>query len=230
MNNILAVIPAKQRSNGLKNKNLKVIAGKPLVCWTIDAAIKSKYIDKVIVSTDSKKIKKISKEHGASVPFLRPKSLSKDNSSSVDVVLHAVKHFPDYKYVIMLQPTSPLRKSFHIDEAFEFFFKSNFDSCVSVTKDKKSPFWSYFMKSNNNLASLFPNQEIPSRRQEITTTYHLNGAIYISSILKLKEKKSLITDKTYGYEMPEDASVDIDDINDFRLASRLLKKSSRKSE
>ena len=224
MKNVLAVIPARGGSKGLKNKNIKVIKGKPLISWTIDAALKSKYIDKVIVSTDSKKIEKISKEYGASVPFLRPKDLAEDATSSIDVMLHAVEHFPEYKYIIMLQPTSPLRKCSHIDQAFELFLKSNMDSCVSVTKDKKTPFWSYFMTNENSLITLFPNKEIPSRRQEIISTYHLNGAIYISSILNLKEKKSFITEKTFGYEMSEEVSIDIDDIDEFRVASRLLKK------
>ena len=223
MKNVLAVIPARGASKGLKNKNIKVIAGKPLISWTIDAALKSKHIDKVIVSTDSKEIEKISKEYGASVPFLRPKDLAQDDTSSIDVMLHAVEYFPEYKYIIMLQPTSPLRECSHIDQAFEFFFKSNMDSCVSVTKDKKTPFWSFSMVNENNLVSLFPNKEMPSRRQEITSTYHLNGAIYISSILNLKEKKSFITKKTCGYEMPEEVSIDIDDINEFNVASRLLK-------
>lgn len=224
MKNVLAVIPARGGSKGLKNKNIKIIACKPLISWTIDAALKSKYIDKVIVSTDSKEIEKISKEYGASVPFLRPKELAKDDTSSIDVMLHAIEHFPEYKIVIMLQPTSPLRDCSHIDQAFDFFFKSNMDSCVSVTKDKKTPFWSFSMVNENNLVSLFPDKEMPSRRQEIISTYHLNGAIYISSILNLKEKKSFITKKTFGYEMSEEVSIDIDDINEFNVASRLLKK------
>ena len=223
MKNVLAVIPARGGSKGLKNKNIKIIACKPLISWTIDAALKSKYIDKVIVSTDSKEIEKISKEYGASVPFLRPKELAKDDTSSIDVMLHAIEHFPEYKIVIMLQPTSPLRDCSHIDQAFDFFFKSNMDSCVSVTKDKKTPFWSFSMVNENNLVSLFPDKEMPSRRQEIISTYHLNGAIYISSILNLKEKKSFITKKTFGYEMSEEVSIDIDDINEFNVASRLLK-------
>ena len=225
MKNVLAVIPARSGSKGLKNKNIKVIAGKPLISWTIDAALKSKHIDKVIVSTDSKKIEKISKEHGASVPFSRPKDLAEDATSSIDVMLHAVEYFPEYKYIIMLRPTSPLRKYSNIDQAFELFLKSNMDSCVSVTKDKKTPFWSYSITNENSLISLFPNKEIPSTRQEIISTYNLNGAIYISNILNLKEKKSFISEKTFGYEMSDEVSIDIDDINEFRAASRLLKKS-----
>ena len=224
MKNVLAVIPARGGSKGLKNKNIKVIAGKPLISWTIDAALKSKYIDKVIVSTDSKEIEKISKEYGASVPFLRPKELAEDDTSSIDVMLHAIEHFPEYKIVIMLQPTSPLRECSHIDQAFELFFKSNVVSCVSVTKDKKTPFWSFSMDNENNLVSLFPNKEIPSRRQEIISTYHLNGAIYISTFLNLKKHKTFILEETFGYEMSIESSVDIDDIDDFNLASRLLKK------
>jgi len=224
MKNVLAVIPARGGSKGLKNKNIKVIAGKPLISWTIDAALKSKYIDKVIVSTDSKEIEKISKEYGASVPFLRPKELAKDDTSSIDVMLHAIEHFPEYKIVIMLQPTSPLRECSHIDKAFDFFLKSNLNSCVSVTKDIKPPFWSFSMNSRMKLTTLFPNKEIPLRRQEIESTYHLNGAIYISTFLNLKKYKTFILEGTSGYEMSIESSVDIDDINDFNLASRLLKK------
>ena len=140
------MIPARIGSQRVKKKNLRLLNGKPLISYTINSAIKSNYIDKIIVTTDSIKIKKIAEKHGLEVPFLRPKKYSTDHSTANDVIIHCLNFIEKieniYKYFIYLQPTSPLRKSEHIDEAFELLFNNKKgESLVAVSEVKKHPIW-----------------------------------------------------------------------------------------
>ena len=219
---ILAVIPARGGSKGIKNKNLVTFNGKPLIYWTINAAKKSKLISKIVVSTDSKAIKKFSEKVGIKIDHLRPKSLSKDNSPTIDVIhfelkkINKKKFFPDY--VITLQPTSPLRNEFHIDRAIRMICKDkNADSLVSCIKlpHNYSP-ESLMIKSNNYLVNSKFHKKI-FRRQEKKTYYARNGAaIYITKSSKIP--KFLFGGKTLAFEMDFFSSVDIDNLTDLKLA------------
>jgi CMP-N,N'-diacetyllegionaminic acid synthase len=139
----LAIIPARGGSKGIPNKNIMAICGKPLIAYTIEAGKKSKYIDEVVVSTDSDDIKEIAQKYGAKVPFLRPDELSNDSAKSIDLVLHAIDFYKSnnisYDYVILLQPTSPLRTFMHIDEAVEKLIKYDKTSLVSVCEAAENP-------------------------------------------------------------------------------------------
>ena len=135
---LLALIPARGGSKRLPKKNILDLLGKPMISWSIEAALGSKFIDKVIVSTDDKEISDIAENYGVSAPFLRPAELSEDDTSSIDVALHALSEIEqsdiDYHYILLLQPTSPLRKSFHIDSAVNLFIEKSADAIVSVTE------------------------------------------------------------------------------------------------
>jgi CMP-N-acetylneuraminic acid synthetase len=147
---ILAVIPARGASKRLPDKNILDFAGKPLLAWTIDAALKSKCITNVIVSTEDERIARIAKKHGANVPFLRPASLASDESSTIDVVLDLLSKLSEkYKYIALLQPTSPLRTSRHIDESFEQL--GNKDAVVSVSQTEHPTEWCNTLPSSRNL-------------------------------------------------------------------------------
>lgn len=227
MSKVLAIIPARKGSKGIPSKNSKLIFGKPLIAWTIEAAIDSNFIDEILVSTDCVTIKKIAESYGLKVPRLRPDNLSEDDTASSSVILFELNWKSDFDVVCMLQPTSPLRTSEDINSAFKSFNKLKADALVSVVEDKHSPYWSFQMK-NEYLKSVFPLSQINKRRQDLPKTFSLNGAIYIANINFYKEVKSFLTETTIPYIMPSNRSIDIDDLKDFELAEQLLLKSSKK--
>ncbi len=228
MKNILAIIPARGGSKGLPGKNIIDLCGEPLINWTIQAAKGSKYISEIYVSTDDLKIKDVVEKSGIKINHLRSKRLSQDDTLSIDVVLDILTfpQFSNIEYVCMLQPTSPLRNSRHIDEAFDKFFKLNALCCVSVCENEFSPFWSFEI-NDNKIKSLFPSKSIPLRRQDLPTTYSLNGAIYIAKVDWIINNKSFLSDQTFAYVMQKNESIDIDDLEDLGKAAMLIKSSIR---
>ena len=155
---VLAVIPARGGSKGVPRKNVRELAGRPLICWTIDAAKNSKYIDRLILSSDDDEIIDMAKAIGCDVPFTRPAALASDTASGADVLCHAVENAgEDYDYVVLLQPTSPLRQSGDIDEAVQLCIDRRLASVVSVAEATKSPYWMFQMKGNGLLSSFVEN-------------------------------------------------------------------------
>ena len=219
---ILAVITARGGSKRLPNKNILDLGGKPLIAWTIDAAKKSKYIDRVIVSTDSEKIAKVSKQFGAEVPFIRPVFLSNDTADSISVIKHSIEFFDrEYDYIMLLQPTSPLRTVDDIDRAIEML-SCGIKAVVSVTEVDHSPLWSNTLPENLSMKSFIRDDVKNLRSQDLPTYYNLNGAIYISDIDYLYEVNGFIGDNTNAYVMEHRNSVDIDTEFDFIIAKLLI--------
>lgn len=220
--NLLAVITARGGSKGLPKKNILDLAGKPLIAWTIQAAQKSKYIDRVILSSDDDDIIKVAKKSGCEVPFKRPQELSNDEASSIDVLLHAIEQVPGYDYVILLQPTSPLRSSSDIDNAFELMMSSKLESCASVCETQKTPYWMFEIDSKKVLKNILDMPKNGYRRQSLPKTYELNGAIYICKIKTLIHDKMLINNFTTAYIMSRSKSVDIDNLSDFNMCKKYI--------
>ena len=220
---ILAVIPARSGSVGLPNKNILPLGGKPLIAHTIDMAKKSIYIDDVICSTDSEKIKKIALKYKCSVPFLRPKYLSTNKTSMLDVLFNLSKKFTDYFYIVLLQPTSPLRNTSDIDEAIKKCEKKNAFSVVGVNKIEKSSTWMFHLDKKKTMLPIFQNNSYDKRRQDLRDTYILNGAIYVFKYSNILKKLPFINKKTIAHVMPTERSVDIDNFFDFKLAEMWLK-------
>lgn len=220
---ILGLIPARGNSKGLPNKNIKLFHGNPLICKTINEAKKSKIIDKLILSSEDDKIISIAKENGCEVPFKRPKNLSRDDTKISDVFLHAVKNYPGYDILVVLQPTTPLRTSQDIDNTILKLINSNSKSCVSVSDSESNPYWMYTMNENSKLFSLFPEKKLAANRQELPKTYSLNGAVYAAFIDFFIENKSFFYSNTIGYVMPRLRSIDIDDEVDFFVAEVIYK-------
>ena len=200
-NRILAVIPARGGSKGLPGKNIRNLAGKPLVAWTIEPAKKSKYIDKLILSSDDREIIAVAKKYDCDVPFVRPDEFATDTSPSIDFLVHAIKNIPDYKHIMMLQPTSPLRDVADIDSFIEFFFTHKAKACVSVTETSKSPYWMYRIMGDCKMEPII-DEELIVRRQDLPRTYVLNGALYIAEISWLLNSNSFLTKETIAYQMP----------------------------
>lgn len=220
----LAIAPARGGSKRLQKKNILDISGKPLIAWSIEAGLKSKYIDKLVVSSEDSKILNISQEFGAEI-IKRPKNLALDNTTSFEVVKHAIESLKNYDYIIMLQPTSPLRDENDIDSAIEFLFKKKADAVISICETDHSPLWTNTLKKNGDLTGFIDNEIINKRSQDLEKFYRLNGAIYICLRDRLlKEKSFFIRNKIYGYIMEKEKSVDIDTEIDFKLAEILLNK------
>ena len=223
---VIALIPARSGSKGLLNKNILECSGMPLIAWTIEAAKKSRYIDKVLVTTDSEKIVEVAKCHGAWAPFIRPESFASDSASSLDVIKHTINYLKINNYfydlIVYLQPTSPLRTSAHIDAAIELYSnerKNNCDTLVSVYEvDKK---YNWLMKQDDQGYIGFNeniNLENP-QRQSLKQLYMPNGAIYIS---RAKNFDGFYKGKVIPYVMPRELSIDIDTQEDFNQASMAL--------
>ncbi|CAM3833250.1 acylneuraminate cytidylyltransferase family protein [Pseudoalteromonas maricaloris] len=220
---VLALIPARSGSKRLPKKNKLPLGGKPLISWSIQAAQKSKYIDEVIVSTDDVDVAEIALKHNAIVPELRPKSLSSDASSSLDVLIYVIDKFRhNSDIIVLLQPTSPLRKQIHIDEALELFFEKSANSVVSVTPCEHSPLWSNFLANDLSMKNFIEPEEI-KRSQDLEVFYRLNGAIYIYDIDDLMlNKKVEYTENTFAYIMDNKFSYDIDTQLDFDVVEALV--------
>ena len=219
---VLAIIPARGGSKGILQKNVKLLAGKPLITWTIEAAKKAKYIDRVIVSTDDEKISDIAKQHGAEVPFLRPAELSKDEATTVDTVLHAINQLPGYDWLLLLQPTSPLRTASDIDSFFNFCQNHKANSTASICKVNKHPYWMYTRNDSYELQSFVKESIGITRRQDLPSAYSLNGALYLVKVDWFLKHKSFINEETKGYLMSPEKSVDIDSIEDWNWAEYLI--------
>lgn len=222
---ILALIPARGGSKGLPGKNIKEIAGKPLIVWTIQTALQSNWLDKIIVSTDNETIASVSREAGAEVPFMRPKHLANDKAKVIDVVLHAIDWFEsqgeNYDLLLLLQPTSPLRTVQDIENAIQLLFEKQAKAIISVCENEHPPYWSNTLPADHSMKN-FINFDAIKNRQELPTFYRLNGAIYLSEIDYLKQNKGFWGSQTYAYVMPKERSVDIDSLLDFKLAELLL--------
>ncbi len=220
---VLAIIPARGGSKRLPRKNILPLCGKPLIGWSIDAAKNSKYIDEIFVSTDDPKIAKITEEFGISIPELRPEKLASDDAKTEDVLLYTLDKFgKDFNIVILLQPSSPLRISQHIDEALELFIQKKAFSVVSVTPCEHSPLWSNTLPIDNSMSNFIAPEAI-KRSQELETYYRINGAIYIFNIKKLIEYNEIrYTTKSYSYIMRNEHSIDIDHEIDFKLAETII--------
>lgn len=223
---ILALIPARGGSKGLPGKNIRSLNGKPLIAWTIEEAKKSRYLDTIIVSTDDKKIAAISETYGAKVPFIRPKYLATDNAAGINVVLHCLKQFKNviesFPVLVLLQPTSPLRKTEDIDKAIEFFFSKSADSLTSITDFEHSPFG--MLKLYRGFITPVYKKWMLAQRQNQPVVYRENGAIYICNTAFILKKKSFYSKKTVGFYMPPEKSIDIDTEIDLKIAGAFLKK------
>lgn len=216
MDKVLAIIAARGGSKGLPRKNVLPAGGRPLIAWTIEAALKSNCISRVTLSSDDDEIIATALRYGCEVPFRRPADLASDTASSMDVVFHALDQVPGYDYVMLLQPTSPLRTAEDIDAAFALLRKSQAPACVSVCPVEESPYWMYRLEKQSRLHNILDLPEGVTRRQDLPPVYSLNGAIYIANTEWLKKRGVFVSNETVGYVMPRERSIDIDTPDDYR--------------
>lgn len=221
---ILGLIPARGGSKGVPGKNIKVLAGKPLISYTVDQVKASTKIDRLILSTDDEEIAKVANQIGLEVPFIRPSILANDSAGSLGVVQHALEFLESkgevYDAVCLLQVTSPYRPDGTIDEAIELFKKCKPDSLVSVRKvpDEFNPHWTFEIGNDNRLNIATGESKIIPRRQELPSAYHRDGAIYITSVDTIRNKRSLLGDDIVAFPIDSPKLINIDTMDDWNEA------------
>ena len=223
---VLALIPARGGSRRLPGKNLLKLCGEPITVWSIKAAQQSKYVDRIVVSTDSDEISEVARAAGADVPFMRPNYLASDTASSLDVVKHALNELNQkgqcYEFIVLLQPTSPLRTSKHIDESFELLQSKDADAIVGVTELDHPIELTNRLPDDLSMKGFFTTDS-HLRSQNFPKRYRVNGAIYLVRVESLiKENTIFLSDRIYAYKMDREVSVDIDTPYDLRLADALF--------
>lgn len=223
----LAIIPARSGSKGLKDKNIKLLNGKPLISYTIEAAIKSKMFDEVMVSTDSIEYAEIAKQYGAKVPFLRNSELSNDTASSWDVVrdvLHKYKEDgKEFDTVALLQPTSPLRTAKDIIEGYKVMKDKSANAVIGVCEADYSPLWMNRLPDNNSMDNFINPNVVGLPRQNLEKYYRINGALYIIKIQSLLKRDNIYNNNCFALKMDKKNSMDIDDDYDFAITEALIK-------
>ncbi len=219
---VLAIIPARGGSKGIPRKNIKDFAGKPLIAWTIEEARKSKYISRLILSSDDDEIIAVARQYGCEVPFKRPLELADDHTAGILPVLHALQMIDEkYDYILLLQPTSPLRTVQDIDQCIEYMFETNSPFIVSMSETQKSPYWMYKLDEQKTMEKIIPIDHIPATRQQLSQVYVLNGALYIGKTDQVRLHQTFLTDETKGFVMPYERSFDIDSPLDFWICEKL---------
>ncbi len=222
----IAIIPARSGSKGLKNKNIKELCGKPLIAYSIEAALNSQIFDEVYVSTDSEEYAKIAIEYGASAPFLRSQITSTDKASSWDVVREALEQYEKvnryFDMVTLLQPTTPLRKAEDITNAYQLYREKKANAIVSVCEVDHSPLWSNTLPEDLSLGNFIRKEVSELPRQELQAYYRINGGIYMVSVDYFRQTDNIYSSACFAYVMDKKHSVDIDDEFDFRIAEAII--------
>lgn len=219
----LAIIPARGGSKRLPRKNVLDLCGKPLIAWSIEAGLNSKYIDKVVVTSDDDEILEVSKKFGAET-INRPDELASDTATTFDAIKHTIDNLEKYDYIVLLQPTSPLRNKKHIDEAIELLEEKNADAIIGVCEMDHSPLWSNTLDESLSMKGFLRDEVLNKRSQDLDKFYRINGAIYICKTDKLLEEKSFfLKDNIFAYVMDRKSSVDIDEQIDFKFAKIFMR-------
>ena len=225
---ILAIIPVRGGSKGVPGKNIKLLGGKPLLAYTSELALQSKYLTEVIVSTEDEPIGEVAKSLGVQVPFMRPMALAQDDTPTIDVLIHALEWYKNqtifFDAVCLLQVTSPIRTLEFLDKAIEKFMASDCDSLVSVQKvpHEYNPHWTFEVNEEGNLKIATGEAEIIPRRQELPTAYHRDGSIYITKTDVLLKEHSLYGKSTTFIESDSDFYVNIDTMVDWEKAEEMI--------
>ncbi|TLD96480.1 acylneuraminate cytidylyltransferase family protein [Helicobacter jaachi] len=230
----LAIIPARSGSKGLPDKNIKSLCGKPLLAWSIESALDSKYIDEVVVSTDSSVYAEIAKDYGANVPFLRPKNLASDTTSTFDVLEHCIRFYKqnlqkEFDYIVLLEPTSPLRvrnspaREGDIDRAIRTLCAHEKASALVGIAATESSNPAFLVRLENGFIRSYENNHFaPLRRQDIAPVYFFEGSIYVSEIGALLAHRNFYHAHTLGFIMPKWQSLEVDDGDDFAMIEAMI--------
>ena len=220
---VLAIVAARGGSKGLPGKNLRILGGKPLIAWSIEAARGSRYVDRVVVSSDDDAIMAAARARGAEAPFARPAALATDTAAVEDAIIHCLDALDrSYDFLVLLQPTSPLRIAADIDGGIETCVRAGAPACISVTEASKSPYWMFTLDEAGRMTPILRRDHEPRRRQDLPVFHQLNGAVYVAEVSWFRVHRRFLAAETRAYVMPKERSVDVDDAVDFALARVLL--------
>lgn len=228
---VLAIVPARSGSKGLPGKNIRLLAGKPLLAWPVEAARTSRYVDRVILSTDSEEYAEIGIRHGAEVPFLRPPALAADASPSMDFIVHLIETLSrqgdHYDIIALLEPTSPLTEAADVDTALEALLASN-DAAVSAVgiarMETVHPVFTVKRDKNGLISPLAGGDfGVLPLRQDLDPAFHLDGSFYISTVDAILTRRTFCHDKTLGIETEKSKAYEVDDLIDFVCIEAILK-------
>jgi len=226
---VLGLIPARGGSKGVPGKNIKMLAGKPLLAYTAEPALQSKLLSKVLLSTDDENIAETGKKLGLYVPFIRPSALAEDSTPTLPVIQHAINFLNSigehYDAVCILQATNPLRKKEDIDNCIHKFTEGNYDSLFSMLEvpHEYNPYWTFLEDEKGLLHLSMGGHEPIPRRQLLPKVYHRDGSIYITKTEVIIQKNSLYGDKTGGYLIETDCRINIDTLDDWAKAEEYFK-------
>ena len=220
----LILIPARGGSKRIPGKNMKLFNGKPLIQWTIEAALNSGIKSNICVSTDCEDTKRLAVRIGADAPFTRPSELASDQAKSIDVAIHALSYYKDAESIILLQPTSPLRTAKDLKHFYDYIIKKSASSAVSICDCQHSPLWAFKLRDEILERAIPSNISFNVRSQDLPKYYILNGAMYYSKVSILKSSRSFIQSDTIGFIMPAHTSVDIDTQIDWDVAEMIGQK------
>lgn len=220
---VVGLIPARAGSKGIPNKNIASLAGQPLIAYTIQAALESRLLSRVLVSTDSPTIAQIAKTYGAEVPFIRPPELARDDVPRLPVVRHAVDYLENNEgytpdIIVTLQPTSPLRRAEHIDAAIEMLVGTGADAVVSVCEAEHSPYWMRRVDAEGRLVPLLSGSETYLRRQDLPVVYRINGAVFAETYAAVRAGVNQPAENICPLIMEQWESIDIDEEYDLKVA------------
>ena len=224
----LAIILARGGSKGLPGKNIKTLCGKPLINWTIEQGLQCSFVTDLIVSTDCEILASVASKAGAEVPFLRPLNLALDTSSSIDSIIHAIDYLDGlgrtYNYVLLLEPTSPLREVNDLEESFSLMINNNLESLVSVSEATTNhPNYMFTINDNHRMVPFSNNQNSNGlRRQDLEPCFFLDGSIYFSTTKSLINNSGFYHKNTYAFVLPKWKSLEIDDFDDFLMVEALM--------
>lgn len=213
---VLGLIPARGGSKGIPHKNIVPLGGRPLIAWTIEAARQSAYIDELVVSSDNDSIIEAARAHGCDVPFKRDAILAGDTAATMDVVLDAMERVPGCDWVVLLQPTSPLRTAADIDGCIAVMLSADAPAAVSVRPAEDHPYLVFRRDATGRMSHFAPAPDGASlRRQDLPEAWCLNGAVYVARADWLRERRSFLSVDTVAYPMPADRSIDVDTPDDL---------------
>jgi len=227
MGGSLAIIPARGGSKGVPGKNIRPVLGKPLIAYTIEAALEARSVGRVLVSTDDPETAAIAKTLGAEVPFMRPAELGSDDTPTLNVVRHVLSELNSLQrynpeIIVLLQPTSPLRRSEDIDRAIALLNKTKADSVVSVCVAEQNPHWMIHLDGDHRVRPFVDQAQEYLRRQDLPPVYRINGAVYATRTKSIMKSNRLLGEDTRGYIMDEESSIDIDTELDIQIATLLI--------
>ena len=219
---VLGLIPARGGSKGIPRKNLRPLGGRPLLQWTGETALASRYIDRVILSTDDAEIAGVAASLGLDVPFLRPAAAASDTAGATEVISHALGELGEsYDYLVYLEPTTPLRLAADIDTCLERLDQTGADFCVSVQRSVQRPEWMFYLGPEDEIEPAVGRFQA-GRRQDLRECYVLNGAVYAARVEAFRRTGTFLTGATLGYVMPPERSIDLDEPADFDAAEAIL--------